>query len=98
MAPSAPSTTVAHPSRAKTAPSWNAGAERIYGYSAEEMIGRSKSIVIPPELPDELAHILRAIRAGERIEHYETTRLRKDGTRVLLSISVSPLRDSHGEI
>lgn len=78
--------------------SWNPAAERIYGYTAQEMIGRSKAIVIPPELPEELSTMLRKIRAGEQIEHYETIRIRKDGTRINLSISVSPIRDSAGRI
>jgi len=78
--------------------SWNPAAEHIYGYTAEEMIGQSEARVIPPELPEELPTILRRIRAGERIEPYETFRLRKDGTRVHLSITVSPIRDSAANI
>lgn len=78
--------------------SWNPAAERIYGYTAEEIIGRSKSLVIPPELPDELQTILGKIRAGERIANYETLRIRKDGKRVNLSITVSPIRDINGQI
>ena len=60
--------------------SWNQAAERIYGWKAEDIIGKSKALVIPPELPDELSFILKKVQAGERIEHYETRRLRKDGT------------------
>jgi len=78
--------------------SWNAAAERIYGYSAEEIVGKSKAVVIPPELPDELSSILDKIRAGERIEHYDTVRRRKDGARIPLSVSVSPVRDAGGQI
>lgn len=78
--------------------SWNPAAERIYGYTAGEMIGKSKALVIPPELPDELPNILHKIRAGERIEHYETVRIRKDGERVNLSITVSPIRDHTGQV
>lgn len=78
--------------------SWNAAAERIYGYTAAEMIGQSKSKVIPADLPDELSTILSHIKAGERIEHYETARIRKDGRRITLSISVSPIRDPYGEV
>lgn len=78
--------------------SWNPAAERIYGYPAQEIIGQSKALVMPPELPEELPTILRKIRAGERIEHYDTVRLRKDGKRINLSITVSPIRDSTGQI
>src|ERR1051326_8041196 len=60
--------------------SWNASAERIYGWKAEEIIGKSKALVIPADLPNELAMILASIKAGKRIEHYETRRVRKDGT------------------
>jgi PAS domain S-box-containing protein len=78
--------------------SWNPAAQRIYGYTAQEIIGKSKSLLIPVEMPEELPTILRRIRAGERIEHYETVRVRKDGTRIHLSISVSPVHDVHGNI
>lgn len=78
--------------------SWNAAAERIYGYPADEMIGRSKARVIPPDMPHELPNILDKIRSGERIEHYETVRVRKDGRRIDLSITVSPIRDREGRI
>ena len=78
--------------------SWNQAAERIYGWKAEEIIGKSKALVIPPELPNELAFILAKIRAGERIEHYETCRIRKDGKRIDVAISVSPVKDTHAQI
>src|SRR5579871_841474 len=78
--------------------SWNQAAERIYGWQAEEIIGKSKGLVIPPDRPNELASILEKIRAGERIEHYETQRLRKDGTRIDVAISVSPVKDAEGQI
>ncbi len=78
--------------------SWNKAAERIYGWKAEEIIGKSKALVIPPELPDELSNILRRIRAGERIEHYETRRVRKDGRIIDVAISVSPINDLKGRI
>jgi PAS domain S-box-containing protein len=81
-----------------TVRSWNAGAERIFGYSAAEMIGSSIFRLIPPELHDEERHILGEIRQGRPISHYETQRVRKDGTRILISLSVSPVRDSSGAI
>jgi len=77
---------------------WNAGAARIFGYEPEEMIGRPITVVIPPELHHEEADILSRIRAGERVEHYVTTRVAKDGTRKKVSITVSPVRNSAGEI
>ena len=78
--------------------SWNPAAERIYGYTAQEIIGKSKSLLIPADMPEELPNILRKIRAGELIEHYETTRVHKEGTRLSLSISVSPVHDADGQI
>lgn len=78
--------------------SWNAAAERMYGWKAEDIIGKSKGLVIPPDRPDELPNILRRIRAGQRIEHYETRRIRKDGTYFDAAISVSPVKDSTGTI
>jgi len=78
--------------------SWNRGAERIYGYSAEEAVGKSASIVIPPEQPDELAEILTLVRRGERVEHYTTQRLRKDGQLIFISLTVSPLLNGGGKV
>lgn len=78
--------------------SWNAGAQRLFGYTAEEAIGNSVLILLPKELVHEEAEILGKIRAGQRVEHYETQRLRKDGTCVEVSITVSPVRDSTGSI
>jgi PAS domain S-box-containing protein len=77
---------------------WNAAAERIYGYGAEEAIGRPISILVAPERSDELAVILERIAEGERIDHYETVGVCKDGRRVEVSISVSPINDEHGAI
>src|SRR5690348_7866309 len=62
--------------------SWNAGAQRLFGYTAEEVVGKSVIVLIPPELHDEERRILEKLRRGERIEHFETTRVRKDGTRL----------------
>ncbi len=78
--------------------SWNSGAQSIYGYSAQEVVGRSISVLIPPDLPFELPAILDKARQGERVDHYETTRVRKDGGRVHVSITVSPIRDSAGNV
>src|SRR6185437_8880618 len=78
--------------------SWNDAAERLFGYSAQEMIGQSIRRVIPPELHSEEDRILAQLRQGHRIERYETVRLRKDGSRVHISLTVSPVRDSYGAI
>ncbi|MCW3474874.1 PAS domain S-box protein [Limobrevibacterium gyesilva] len=78
--------------------SWNQGAERLFGYAAEEVIGRPIMIVIPTERHDEEQEILTRIRRGERIDHYETVRQRKDGSHVEISLSVSPVRNAEGRI
>ena len=78
--------------------SWNAGAERIFGYTAGEMIGRHITTLIPPELYDEETEIIRRLSRGERIEHFETTRMAKDGRRIDISLTISPMRDSSGKI
>ena len=77
---------------------WNPGAERIFGYTADEMIGTSILRIIPPELRDEEASILDRQRRGERIEHYETVRVTREGRRIDVSLTVSPIRDSRGTI
>jgi PAS domain S-box-containing protein len=81
-----------------TVTSWNRGAEHIYGYSESEMIGRPITALAPPELHDEAARLLQLIRAGEHVEHFETVRLRKDGTRRHVSITVSPIRDDEERV
>lgn len=78
--------------------SWNKGAEKIFGYTAEEVIGKSITILIPPGRISEEAEILTRIRAGERVDHYETIRQRKDGSLVNISLTVSPIRDDSGKI
>lgn len=78
--------------------SWNAAAERILGYTAEEMIGKSVLTIIPPELHKDEPEILRKVQAGERIEHFETVRVRKSGERINVSLTVSPVRDPQGRI
>ena len=77
---------------------WNAGAERLFGYAAEEVIGRSISILIPPDRLDEEPEILARIRRGERVDHYDTVRRRKDGSLVEISLSVSPIKDAKGRV
>jgi len=81
-----------------TITSWNRGAERIYGYTPEEVIGKSISMLTPDDRPDELSEILEKIAGGGSIEHYESVRKTKDGRRLDMSISVSPLRNAIGEI
>ncbi len=71
---------------------WNPGAERLYGYAPEEVVGQQISLLIPPDRPDELPGILARLRRGERIDHYETERVTKDGRRVHVSLSISPIR------
>ena len=78
--------------------SWNAGAERVYGYPAEEIMGRSINVVVPPERRAEAEAILQNVRSGKTVETFETERIRKDGRRVSVSLSVSPVRDAEGRI
>jgi PAS domain S-box-containing protein len=78
--------------------SWNAGAQRVFGYTAEEVIGKSITILIPADHEDEEPAILARLRAGERIEHYETVRVRKDGTLIDISLTVSPIKGPNGQI
>ena len=78
--------------------SWNAGAQRVFGYTAEEVIGKSVTILIPEDRFDEEPGILDRIRRGERIDHYETIRRRNDGTLINVSLSVSPVRDAEGRV
>ncbi len=78
--------------------SWNAAAQRIFGYMAEEVIGRPVSILAPPDRLDEMPQILSKIRAGERIEHFETRRRTKDGRVLDVALTVSPIHDSEGRI
>ena len=74
--------------------SWNPGAERIFGYTAAEMIGRSVTKIFPPDRLGEEAEFLRRLARGEHVDHYETVRLRKDGSSVDVSVTLSPLRDA----
>ena len=77
---------------------WNESAERLFGYTAEEAIGKSVTILIPPERQDEEPAILAAIGRGERIDHYETVRRRKDGSLVDISLTVSPIKNGQGKV
>jgi PAS domain S-box-containing protein len=77
---------------------WNHGAERLFGYTAEEVIGKSITLLIPPRHLDEEPAILRRLRRGERIDHYETVRMAKDGTLLDVSLTVSPIKDLSGKI
>jgi PAS domain S-box-containing protein len=78
--------------------SWNSAAERILGYTADEMIGRSILTIIPPELHSDEPRILATIARGERIEHFETVRLTKSGRRIDVSLTISPVKDEEGRI
>lgn len=77
---------------------WNRGADRLFGHSAEEIVGRTVDLLIPPELREREAAILMKLSRGERIEAYETVRCRKDGTRCDVSLTISPIRDSRGKV
>lgn len=78
--------------------SWNKGAERLLGYTAEEAIGQPIVLIIPPERREEERKIIETLKKGERIEHFETVRQRKDGSFVEVSVTISPLRDEAGKI
>ena len=78
--------------------SWNGGAERIFGYTAEEVKGRQVSLLAPTDKADEVPRILQEIRGGGRVFHFETIRKRKDGERITVSLSVSPIKDANGMI
>jgi PAS domain S-box-containing protein len=81
-----------------TIESWNAGAERIFGYTANEAIGQSIEILIPPDRLGEEPKIIGHIRRGERVDHYETVRRRKDGSLIDISLTVSPIMDENGAV
>ena len=78
--------------------SWNRGAERIFGYTAEEIVGRSIATLAPPEVANDIPRILAQIARGERVEHYQTKRRTKDGRILTVSLTVSPVRDASGRI
>lgn len=78
--------------------SWNASAQRLFGYTADEIVGKSVTILIPPELQDEEPLILSRMRKGEVVDHFETVRMRKDGSRFPISLTISPIRGPDGSI
>src|ERR1700759_877300 len=78
--------------------SWNRGAEALFGYTAEEAVGQSITMLIPPERLSEEDMVLGHVRRGEPVEHFDTIRRRKDGTLVPISLTVSPIRDAAGTI
>jgi PAS domain S-box-containing protein len=78
--------------------SWNKSAERLFGYTAADMIGQSITLIIPPDRIGEEPRILASIRNGQRVEHFETIRRRKDGTLLDISLTISPVRDQHGTV
>src|ERR1700730_7498404 len=78
--------------------SWNNGAEQLFGYTADEAVGQSITMLIPPDRLSEEDVVLTRIRAGQRVDHFETVRWRKDGTLVDVSVTVSPIRDATGAI
>jgi PAS domain S-box-containing protein len=78
--------------------SWNAAAERLYGYASEEALGRHVSLIVPPDRLAELGEMMESIRRGEPVEHLETVRRRRDGVRIGVSLTVSPVRDASGRV
>ncbi len=78
--------------------SWNAGAERLFGYNAAEAVGRHISLVIPPDRLAEEDHIIASLKEGRRIEHFETERVRRDGRLILVSLTISPIKDEAGVV
>jgi PAS domain S-box-containing protein len=77
---------------------WNDGARRIFGYSEDEVIGKSVTILIPPDRHDEEPAIIERLKRGERVDHYQTVRVRKDGQKIDISLTISPIRNSLGQI
>jgi PAS domain S-box-containing protein len=78
--------------------SWNAAAERVFGFTTEEAVGRNISLVIPPDRLADEDQIIAKLRAGQRIEHFETERVRNDGQRIIVSLTISPIKDAAGNV
>jgi len=81
-----------------TISAWNRGAEKVFGYSVAEIVGKPMQVLLPPERIDEESDILAHIKRGESVEHFETVRVRKDGTNIDVSVTISPIRDGNGAI
>ncbi|HEV2092629.1 MAG TPA: PAS domain S-box protein [Rubrobacter sp.] len=81
-----------------TITNWNSGAENIYGYAADEVLGRPITVLVPADRPSEVPNILELVKRGEKIDHYETVRVRKDGRRVHVSLTTSPIKDAEGNV
>jgi PAS domain S-box-containing protein len=77
---------------------WNAGAQRVFGWTAEEVIGKPITIIIPPDRQDEEPKILKRLREGHRVDHFETVRVTKDGRLIDISVTISPIRDSNNQV
>lgn len=78
--------------------SWNQGAEKVYGYKAEEVVGKPFSLIIPPEKEKEFDELVGQLKRGKKIRHYETVRVKKDGTKIIVSLNVAPVIDEDGSI
>src|SRR4051794_23962479 len=78
--------------------SWNAAAERLFGYTAEQAVGRHISLIIPADHAAEEDYIIGRLKGGHRVEHFDTVRLRSDGQRILVSLTISPIRDETGTV
>jgi len=78
--------------------SWNKGAERLFGYAAEEAVGQNITLIIPPERRDEERTIVEQLTRGERVDHFETVRMRKDGSLLDVSLTISPMKDASGRV
>src|SRR5215207_7673439 len=78
--------------------SWNQGAERIFGYAAQEAIGQPILLIIPEDRRDEEKYIIERLRKGERVDHFDTVRRRKDGTMVDVSLTISPIKNNKGQV
>jgi PAS domain S-box-containing protein len=81
-----------------TISAWNRGAEKVFGYPAAEIVGKPMLVLLPPDRIDEESDLLACIRRGESVEHFETVRVRKDGTKIDVSVTISPIRDANGGI
>ncbi|MFA4982148.1 MAG: PAS domain S-box protein [Candidatus Omnitrophota bacterium] len=81
-----------------TITSWNKGAEKMYGYSADEVVGKPVSILIPSDKRDEMSDLFEKIKHGESVTHFETQRIRKNGQKIVVSVTISPIKDDSGTI